>query len=150
MQRLRHEELGQAADLSGRQQFGKPDGAAQHIAAGARRDHDVVGRLEAKVFPHLVRNGLRPLQEERLPVVAGVEDVTRGADGFGLRVFARAFHQAHVGAARADLRHLGDGRVGGRENGDAHFRRCAESRDGRAAVTRTVFSNGPNANLAQP
>ena len=65
---------GQGGDLAGALQFGKADLAAEHVGAGAARGDDVVGRAEAEVLPEFVGQRLGAVQEERVPVVAGVED----------------------------------------------------------------------------
>ena len=57
------------------QKLAEADVAAQDVAARAGRDDDIVGRVEVEVLPKLVGQRLRSLQEERLPVVAGVEDL---------------------------------------------------------------------------
>ena len=56
------------------QQLGEADAAAQHVRAGAAGHDDVVRRLEAEILPQLVGQRLGALQEEGVPVVAGVED----------------------------------------------------------------------------
>ena len=77
IRRLGGEDARHGVDLAGAQQFGKADLAAQHVGAGAARRDDVVGRAEAQVLPQLVGQRLGAVQEERMPVVAGVEDRLR-------------------------------------------------------------------------
>jgi hypothetical protein len=71
-------------DFASAQQLGKTDLAAQHVGPGAARHDHVVGRAKAQILPKLVGQRLGALQEERLPVVAGVEH------GLGLRTAASA------------------------------------------------------------
>ena len=84
---------GSSRDFAAPQQFAKADVAAEHVAARAGRDHDIVRRAEAEVLPELIGERLRALQEERLPVVAGVEDRPRLPDRLVRRILARAGHE---------------------------------------------------------
>ena len=72
---------GMALDLAGAQQFRKADLAAQHVRPGAAGHDDVVRRPEAEILPQLIGQRLGALEEERVPVVAGVEDTRRSRDG---------------------------------------------------------------------
>ncbi|GAA3563162.1 hypothetical protein GCM10022222_53650 [Amycolatopsis ultiminotia] len=69
-------------DRTGCQQFAEAEIAAEHDAACTGDRDDVVRSSEAEVLPQLVREGLGALQEERMPVVAGVGGFRRPVKGF--------------------------------------------------------------------
>ena len=104
VERLGGEQSRQFCYLAGGQQFREADVAAEQVAAGAHGDDDVVGHREVEIFPHLVGDRFGSLQEERLPVVAGVEHLAGLADRLALGFLARPLDQLHLGAVGADLR----------------------------------------------
>src|SRR5260370_31677 len=103
IKRLRREQPGKLLDLAGSQQFRESDVASEQVAACANRDDDVVGRLEIEILPKLIGDRFRSLQEERLPVVTGVEDLSGLPDRFVLGLLARSLDELHLGAVHANL-----------------------------------------------
>ena len=109
--RLGGEDAGQRLRLAGAQQFGEADLAAQHVGARAAGDDDVVGDAETEILPQLIGQGFRAVQEERVPVVTGVEDRAGPGDGGVGGVLTGAGDEFHRRAMGAHLHRLG--RAGG-------------------------------------
>ena len=89
------------------------------------------------------------LQEERLPIVAGVEDRLRLPDRLVSRVLSSPGNQLDLGAVGAHLHGLGRARRGG--NQDLRFQAAGRrvGRDRGAAVAGTVLQQPRDALLAQ-
>ena len=98
---------GRRVDLAGGEQLAEGDVAAEDVAAGAGHQDHVVGGGEAERLPHLVGDGLRALEEEGVPVVAGVGDLRGLADRLVRDLVAGAADQLDLGAVRAGLEDLG-------------------------------------------
>lgn len=64
---------------------------------------DVVGRPKPKILPEFVCQRRGALQEEGLPVVAGIEDVLRLPDRLVRGVLTRAGNELDLGAIGAHL-----------------------------------------------
>ena len=139
--RLDGEQPRQARDLAPAQQFAEADVAAEHVAAGARRYENVVRRAEAEILPEFIGERLRPLQEERLPIVARIEDRARLPYRLVGRVLARARDEFGLGAIGAHLYGLGGLGIGGHEDFRGHSAGRRISRDRRAAVAGTVLEH---------
>src|SRR5215510_6330789 len=101
--RLNSEESRQASDLTAAQQLAEANIAAKDIAARARWDENIIGCSEAEVLPQLIRQRLRALEKEGLPVVAGVENVRGLPFSCVGRVLPRSRYQLYLGAVCADL-----------------------------------------------
>src|SRR5262245_53459205 len=101
--RLNSEESRQASDLTAAQQLAEANIAAKDIAARARWDENIIGCPEAEVLPEFIRQRLRALEKEGLPVVAGVEDVRGLPLSCVGRVLPRSRYQLYFGAVSADL-----------------------------------------------
>ena len=69
VERLGSKQPGQFADLSGGQQSGEANVAAEEVAAGTDRHDDIVGNSEIEILPQLIGDRFGSLQEEGLPVV---------------------------------------------------------------------------------
>ena len=161
IRRLGGENARHRFDLAGAQQLGKADRAAQHVGAGAARRDDVVRRAEAQILPQFVGQRLGAVQEERVPVVAGVEDGCPTARTAASAVSCRrARDQLHLRAMRAHLhglRRAGRGRRHDRRPHPAgrgirrrpprrHCRSCPpapRARPARAAATASRWRRGP-------
>src|SRR5262249_25145602 len=100
---LNSKESRQASDLAAAQQLTEANIAAKDIAARARWDENIIGCPEAEVLPELIRQRLRPLEKEGLPVVAGVEDVHGLPLSCVGRVLPGSRYQLYFGAVNANL-----------------------------------------------
>ena len=140
---------GPGADLAVAQQLGEAAVGAEHVAAVADRHHDVVGRGEPELLPQLVGQRLGALDEERLPVVAGVEDLGALGQRRLRHVLARALDRHHLGAAGGDL---GDLRVRRRlrhQDAAGHPGRRRIRRERGAGVAGGVLEHALEAAAAQ-
>src|ERR1700733_3082638 len=104
--RLRREQPRQARDLAATEKLVEADIATHNVATRASGDDDVIGRLELEILPKLIGQRLRPLQEERLPVVTGVEDRRGLALCFVAGVLTRSKNELDFGAVSAHLHRL--------------------------------------------
>ena len=142
------EQFRQFADLAGGEQFARSRCGSR--AGRCRRQPGMMmlsGAAKAEIFPNLIGDRFGSLQEERLPVVARVEDLAGLADRLALGFFARPFDQLHLGAIGAHLRDLGRRRIGRRQDLHAHAAGGAIGRHRRAAIARTVFEHCVDAEL---
>ena len=87
--RLYAVEARRARNFAVAQKLGVTAVAAQHVGAVADRDHHVIGGAEAELLPQFVGERLGPFREERLPVVAGIEDVPAHGERRVSHVLAR-------------------------------------------------------------
>ena len=99
IRRLGGENPRHPVDLPGPQQFRKADLQSEHVRPGAAGHDHVVGQ---PILPQLIGQGLGAVQEEGVPVVAGVEGLRRRALGRIGAILPAARHQFDGGPDARD------------------------------------------------
>src|SRR5258708_20859222 len=92
IERLDRKQPGKFLYLAGSKQFAETDMATEQRAAGSDREDDTVGHLEIEIFPQLIGDRFDPLQEEGLPVMAGIKDPVGLAYPLFLGLFPPSLH----------------------------------------------------------
>src|SRR5258708_32124772 len=97
IERLDRKQPGKFLYLAGSKQFAETDMATEQRAAGSDREDDTVGHLEIEIFPQLIGGRFGPLQEEGLPVMAGISSPGGLAYRLVLGLFPRCLDEVHLG-----------------------------------------------------